>query len=667
MKFNDSPALPLILALGIFAFLAPAGMVTQLIALEQPEILPATSDSEASSKDGAKPNIILIFADDQGYNDLGCFGSKKIKTPNVDRLAKEGMRFTNFYSAASVCTPSRAALLTGCYPERVGNLPVLFPRSNRGLNPNETTVAEMLKGAGYKTACVGKWHLGHHKTFLPTNHGFDHYFGIPYSNDMNIDATMSVAKDVNWRDNMTMAKFKSGKSNGPPLMRGNQVIECPADQTTLTERYTENAIKFISTTAKTEKPFFLYLPHTMPHIPLYASDKFRGTSQAGLYGDTIEELDWSVGEIVKTLKRLKLDENTLIVYTSDNGPWDLKNNEKSWEKGNMNRRVGGSAFPLKGYKFSRWEGGMREPTVMWWPKKIKPDSACDAVAGTIDLLPTFAKISGAQLPEMKIDGKPIDGLFENPTGKSPHQAYFYRTIAVRVGDWKLFERKGKQELYNLATDVGESKNVASENPKVVESLSKLLKAHIAELKQNARKPGNYERPSERVDGLKGWRSIYGKWSFKEGILTQSDPSAESSIFSTQLSDKSLVLEVDAKITSGNEAFRIMIRARNNTNYIRWSTGAFNNTLHSLMLVRSGKILNRTKPHKTTMEKDRWYRLKIVAEGNLVKCYVDGDLTNTQTFQFRQDGAIGLGSLGTAVQFRNLKVTAGGEVKLEFPK
>ena len=270
------------------------------------------------SQGADRPNFIIIFTDDQGYNDLGCFGSPNIRTPNIDRMASEGMRLTSFYSGASVCTPSRAALLTGCYPERVGNLGVLFPNSDRGLNPEETTTAEMLRQHGYATACYGKWHLGHHQAFLPTEHGFDEYFGIPYSNDMGVDGSMELAEDIELLNGHTIEDFRADAGKAPPLMRDQLVIEWPADQRQLTRRYTEQATRFIKEHAK--EPFFIYLPHTMPHIPLYASDRFRGKSDAGLYGDTLEEIDWSVGEILKTLKNLKVDDRTLVVYTSDNGP-----------------------------------------------------------------------------------------------------------------------------------------------------------------------------------------------------------------------------------------------------------------------------------------------------------------------------------------------------------
>ena len=449
----------------------------------------------AQTRAADPPNIVLIFADDQGYQDLGVFGSPNIKTPNVDRLAKEGMRLTDFYSAASVCTPSRAALMTGCYPERVGRLGVLFPRNTIGLNPEETTIAEMLKAQGYATACIGKWHLGHKKPFLPTNQGFDLYFGIPYSNDMGVDPTMDLADDIHWRNGYTEEKFRklsaNSRAGGPPLMRGTEVVEFPVDQNTLTRRYTAAAIEFI--TANKDKPFFVYLPHTMPHIPLYATGQFAGKSEAGLYGDTIEEMDWSVGQIMATLKKLKLDKNTLVIYTSDNGPWNLRANATAKVKGNTNRKVGGSALPLRGYKFQQFEGGMREPTVMWWPGHIPAGSVCSEVAGTIDLLPTIAAITGAKLPAKKIDGHNILPLLEGrPNAKSPHEAYFYQSKAVRMGDWKLMVSgqgvKGKL-LFNLAKDIGEKKNVAADHPEIVKKLTAVLEQFKAEMKAEGRPPG----------------------------------------------------------------------------------------------------------------------------------------------------------------------------------
>lgn len=432
-----------------------------------------------------KPNVVLIFVDDQGYEDLGCFGAPKIKTPNIDRMAEEGRKFTSFCSANSVCSPSRAALLTGCYPTRVSVPGVLFPRHDTGLNPEEVTVAEVLKSAGYATACIGKWHLGHKATFLPTKQGFDSYFGIPYSNDMTIDPKAALADDVVLLNGMTRERIanEKPKKNWVPLMRGTEVVEYPADQTTLTKRYTEEAIEFIE--SNREKPFFLYLPQTMPHIPLFASKDFLGKSEGGLYGDTIEEIDWSVGEILKTLKRLGLDEDTLVIYTSDNGPWNLKNGH------------GGSAFPLRGYKFQTLEGGMRVPCVMRWPGKIPAGTVSDEVVATIDLMPTFAGLAGAKVPDDRvIDGKDAWSVLSGG-GKSVHDAYFFykgNTLeAVRMGKWKVRRTgKGKKtlvELFDLDADIGEKMNLAEKEAERVGAMLAVMEKFDAELKAGARPVG----------------------------------------------------------------------------------------------------------------------------------------------------------------------------------
>jgi len=405
------------------------------------------------------PNFVLIFTDDQGYQDIGCFGSPKIKTPNLDRMAEEGMRFTDFYCGAPVCSASRAALMTGCYCARVSVTGVFFPnRSHRGLNPEEITVAEVLKTRGYATACVGKWHLGDEKVFLPTRQGFDSYFGIPYSNDMSIT--------------------RDGR-RGPPLMRDEEIVEHPAQQATLTKRYTQEGVEFIR--ENKDRPFFLYMPHTMPHVPL--------SSARGLYGDVIEEIDWSVGRIIETLKEVGVDDNTLVVYTADNGPWLSKGAH------------GGCALPLRDGKFSTWEGGMREPCIVRWPGKVPAGTTCSEVAATIDVLPTFAKLAGAKVPDDRIiDGRDVWSLMSGqPGAKSPHEAYFFRDAAVRYGKWKL-HLKGRDTvkkrpdqvfpaLYDLSADIGEDNNVAAENAEVVERLTKLLKDHLTEIAQNKRPVG----------------------------------------------------------------------------------------------------------------------------------------------------------------------------------
>ena len=432
------------------------------------------------------PNIIIIFTDDQGFEDIGCFGSPKIKTPHLDKLAAEGRKFTSFYSANSVCSPSRASLLTGCYPVRVSIPGVLFPRHEIGLNPDEITIADLLKSKGYATSCIGKWHIGHKPKFLPTRQGFDSYYGIPYSNDMTIDPEANLAADIKLREGFTIERIRNEKPKKDfvPLMRNEEVIEYPCDQTTLTQRYTEEAVKFIE--ENKNKPFFLYLPHTMPHIPLFASEKFKGKSERGLYGDTIEEIDWSVGEIMKSLRDNNLDENTLVIYTSDNGPWKLKGGR------------GGSAHPLRGFKFQTYEGGMRVPCIMHWKGKVPAGSSCDEIAATIDLLPTIAGLSGAEMPnERTIDGKDIWPLIAGKKGaQTPHEIYFFykgnKLESARQGKWKL-RRSGKKsqpvELYDLASDISESKNLAKENEILVNEIINKMNLFDEKLKKNQRPAG----------------------------------------------------------------------------------------------------------------------------------------------------------------------------------
>ncbi|UMB61782.1 sulfatase [Lutibacter sp. A80] len=429
-----------------------------------------------------KPNIIIFFTDDQGYQDVGVFGSPLIKTPHLDKMAAEGIKFTDFYAASSVCSPSRAALLTGAYPPRVGVPKVLWPNLPGGLNSQEFTIADMLKTKGYATACVGKWHLGDEAQYLPTVQGFDSYYGIPFSNDMSVNPKSKVSKQILFREGMTIDSLREKKWRGRkvPLMRQDEVIEYPVDQTTLTKRYTEEAVSFIKENKDT--PFFLYVAQTMPHVPLYASPNFKGKSARGLYGDVIEEIDWSMGEILKTLETLGIDNNTLVVFTSDNGPWNLKN-------GN-----GGSALPLRGHKFETLEGGMRVPMIAQWKGKIKAGSVIDEVASTIDLLPTIAYLTDAELSDKPIDGKNIWTLLSgNETAKSPHIKtgfYYYKdTIleAVRKGDWKLRITEEGVALYNLKKDISESNNVAISNPKIVRKLKKMMEKFDADLKENQHK------------------------------------------------------------------------------------------------------------------------------------------------------------------------------------
>lgn len=414
-------------------------------------------------------NIIIIFADDLGYGDMSCYGNPTLRTPNLDRMAAEGAKFTQFYVASPVCTPSRAALLTGCYPKRVGlHEHVLFPYSRKGINPDELTIAEMLKEKGYTTACIGKWHLGHQEKFLPLQHGFDHYFGLPFSNDMSKKEQAKRGND----------KYKYEL----PVIRGNDTIELDPDQSLLTKRLTEDALRFIR--ENKDNPFFLYFPHPMPHIPIYASADFKGKSPRGLYGDTVEEIDWSVGEILKVLRKYKIDTQTLVIFTSDNGPWlQFKTH-------------GGSAGPLRGGKGTTFEGGMREPCILWWPGHIPPGTICTEITSTMDILPTIAHIVGYDLPEgLKIDGEDIHDLLENPELKKfdNHEFYYYSQMgeieAIRQGPWKLFKKGEIIELYNIEEDISEKYDLASEYPDLVKKLIDELKKFDEELTRSARPVG----------------------------------------------------------------------------------------------------------------------------------------------------------------------------------
>ena len=455
-------------------------------------VIAAASICAAAVAKAEHPNIVVVFNDDQGYQDLGCFGSPNIKTPRVDQMAAEGMKFTSFMVASSVCSPSRAALLTGCYPNRVGVPSVLFPdRGKGGLPPEHVTIAEMLKSVGYNTAAVGKWHLGDELKYLPTNQGFDSYYGIPYSNDMFPASTMKYAGDcvfLEGQSHETLKEAFAGKlrngsnpvsmKNKVPLMRDEECIEFPADQTTITRRFTDEGIQFISKSVKEEKPFFLYLAHSMPHIPLYVSPEFVGKSERGLYGDVIEEIDFNTGRVLDHLKVLGIEENTLVIFTSDNGPWLVM------------KENGGSALPLFEGKMTTFEGGQRVPCVMKWPARIPAGIVCDELAATIDLLPTFAAITGAALPTVQtLDGKNILNLLTNqPGAKTPHEYFFYNQSAVRHGDWKYHSKEHFKvqktarkhqgpTLYNLKDDIGESNNVIDEYPEIAERLAKVLESN----------------------------------------------------------------------------------------------------------------------------------------------------------------------------------------------
>jgi arylsulfatase len=445
------------------------------------------------------PNIVVVFTDDQGYADVGCFGAKGYETPNLDRMAAEGVRFTDFHVSSAVCSASRAALLTGCYHARVGIHGALGPDSKHGLHTNEMTIAEVLSQKGYATGMAGKWHLGHLPQFLPVRQGFDEYFGLPYSNDM-------------WPYH---PEAKKGTYPPLPLIEGDQIIDpeiTPEEQRNLTTWYVERTVKFIE--KNKDQPFFFYLAHSMPHVPLYVSDKFQGKSKQGLYGDVIMEIDWGIGEILKALKQHGLDDNTLVIFTSDNGPW-LSYGEHS-----------GSAGSLREGKGTSWEGGTRVPLIARWPGRIPAGKVQEQPAMTIDLLPTFATLAGAPLPPLRIDGLDIWPLLACEKGaRSPHPVYFTwyannQLQAVRSGHWKLIlphhyrtldNRPGgkdgipakygarevtEPELYNLESDPGESNNIAADNPAILRRLLAFAEQARGELGDSlTRRQGTGVRPA----------------------------------------------------------------------------------------------------------------------------------------------------------------------------
>lgn len=404
-----------------------------------------TAAGALSAAPSRPPNVVLIFCDDLGYGDIGCYGGP-IRTPNIDTLARDGARFTHFYSANPVCSPSRAALMTGRYPTRVGVQRVLFPRDTIGLPDSETTIAQVLKKVGYKTMAVGKWHLGHLPQFLPTRRGFDEYFGIPYSNDMN----------------------------PRPLMHNTETVEEPANLDTLTQRYTEQAVGFIERSKNS--PFFLYMPHTYPHIPLGASARFRGKSGQGLYGDAVEEVDWSVGQVLASLKKQGVENNTLVLFSSDNGPW-----------------FQGSPGKLRGRKGMTYDGGMREPFLARWPGHIPRGLTCGSVTSTMDILPTVAKLCAAPMPQKPLDGIDIWPLLSGARTELTRDVYLYfdnwNLQCARLGNYKLHMARynsmayspppaggrinlplGHPELYDVVHDVDESYDIASEHPEIVRKI-----------------------------------------------------------------------------------------------------------------------------------------------------------------------------------------------------
>lgn len=474
--------------------------------------LAAEGDTKGAANRAAKtPNIVIIFCDDMGYADIGPFGATAYKTPHLDRMAAEGRVFTDFHAATAVCSASRAGLLTGCYPPRVSIKGALSPQARIGISAEELTLAELCRSRGYATAIYGKWHLGHHKKFLPLQHGFDEYFGLPYSNDMS-PLQVELVK--------MLPEAAARKRNAPPLplFEGNEVIDpavSPEKHAQLTKLYAEHAVNFID--RHKDRPFFLYVPHTMVHVPLGVSENFLGKSGAGLFGDVVMEIDWSVGQIFEALRRNGLDENTLVLFTSDNGPWLAYGNHA------------GSAGPLREGKGTMWEGGYREPCVMRWPGNIPAGTKCDELSATIDLLPTIARLIGAEVPgDRIIDGKDIWPLMCGEKGeKSPHKEFFCyydgELRAVRDRRWKLvlphpystlqgkpggrdgraapYEHvKAPQALYDLKQDASETRDVSKEHPEIVSRLLDAAERARATLGDVlVQRKGSEVRPHGRLD------------------------------------------------------------------------------------------------------------------------------------------------------------------------
>ena len=461
-------------------------MPARLTALLMVLLLPCTflRSQDTAPAPSARPNVIIVFADDLGYGDLGAYGHPSIRTPHLDRMAAEGQRWTNFYVGASICTPSRAALMTGRLPVRNGMMSkargVLFPNSTHGLPPEEVTMAEQLRDAGYATACIGKWHLGNRTPYLPTDHGFDTYFGIPYSNDMDRIAVVNGPGEYAafWRSEAS----KLPESFNVPLMRDKEIVERPVDQTTITRRYADEAIDFIR--QKKDGPFFVYLAHNLPHVPLFASAEFLGKSERGLFGDVVEEIDHGVGRIIAALEEEGIAENTIVVFTSDNGPW-LKFDEQ-----------GGSAGLLRGGKGSTWEGGMREPCIIWSPGTIAPAVVTD-LGTTMDLFTTFSLLAGRSIPDDRVmDGIDLSGALFRGEKSEREEVFYYRAeelYAVRHGAYKahFITKDGYSSeppvvhdpplLYHLGADPSEKYDIAADHPEVIERIREVMRRHEEKL------------------------------------------------------------------------------------------------------------------------------------------------------------------------------------------
>ncbi|HEX2577311.1 MAG TPA: sulfatase [Aquihabitans sp.] len=451
------------------------------------------SGTGATASGARRPNVVLINCDDLGSGDLGCYGSTANDTPAIDRLAAEGLRFDSFYMASPVCSPSRASLLTGCYPPRIGfgsfdGLPVLFPGQGIGLADTEVTIAGLLGAAGYRTQMIGKWHCGDQPEFLPNRHGFDHWFGLPYSNDMG--RQLHPSPDPSQQE-AGIEEAEPFYFNPLPLMYDDDVVEQQPDQASLTERYVAEAVRFIRTSG--DDPFFLYLAHLYVHVPLYVQERFARRSRNGAYGAAVAAIDWVTDVLLHELRALGIEHDTIVVFTSDNGSRGVD---------------GGSNLPYRGAKTTTWEGGMRVPCIVRWPGRVAPGGVCDELATSMDLLPTLAGLCGATVPDDRtIDGRDISALWSDPTTPTPHDAFFYYWMdeleAVRAGRWKLhFAKHGTRftRLHDLVDDPGERVDVVADHPEVVAELeahAERARASLGDALQD--RPGDDRRPAGRVD------------------------------------------------------------------------------------------------------------------------------------------------------------------------
>lgn len=639
-------------------------------------LLTLADAADAAEDQNKTPNFVIIFADDLGYGDLSCYGHPTIQTPHLDRMAAEGARFTQFYSAAPVCTPSRAGLLTGRLPVRSGMCSdrrrVLFPDSSGGLPRSEITIAEALKKKGYATAAVGKWHLGHLPEFLPTEHGFDSYFGIPYSNDMD---RVLEKKDGEANPDFRKRLFWSPKSDSwnVPLMRDNEVIEQPAEQTTITKRYAEEAVKFIS--KNKDKPFFLYLAHSMPHVPLFASKDFNGKSRRGLYGDVLAEIDWSVGEVMKALKKEGLAENTLVFFTSDNGPWLTFDDH------------GGSAGLLRDGKGGTYEGGMREPGIAWWPGTVKRGTVTAELGSTMDLFTTCLSLAGIPTPADRI----IDGVDMTPilkgTGPGKRDTYFYyrgeQLYAARKGAFKAHyitkpsygpgetEKHDPPVLYNLEVDPSEKWDVAKEHPEALAAIAEEVSRHQRKLKRGkVQLDDRIDEWKSLFDGktLTGWKDPDfaggGEVHVENGnLVIEMGEAVSGTTWSNDVPRMNYELTLDAMKLVGSDFF-CGLTFPVGTNCVTLIMGGWGGAVVGISSLDHMDASDNDTTDYVRFENDKWYRVTVTVTQPKIEVWLDSEKLIDVEIEGRRLGMrpgdielnmpLGLATFQTSSAFRNFK-------------